>query len=141
MKQIIRRSIERKLAEGGSGFSRAAAAARAGEDMYVSLARWIGTDGCHALFGRARAEAEGSNGALASLKLRTRAVPYIDGIADVAEKYGDAETAEAIESMLVGVSELLGRLIGVDMSNNLIKQSLPDSSRVGGSEPIRGAKG
>ncbi len=109
--------------------------------MYVSLARWIGTDGCHALFGRARAEAEGSNGALAALTLRPRATPYIDGVAEIVVKYGEAETAKAIESMLIAVTEVLGRLIGADMAANLIQQSLPEPSQKDDSEQIRGAHG
>jgi len=41
--------------------------------------------------------------------------------------YGDAATAEGLESMLVRLVELLGRLIGDDMAVKLIEQSLAPS--------------
>ena len=97
--------------------------------MAASLSRWIGIDGCHALFSRAKSEAESSHAALGALSLRVRGGQYIEGVAASVEQYGDAETAEGIESMLVGVSELLGRLVGPDMAKNLIEQSLPDSAQ------------
>jgi hypothetical protein len=37
---------------------------------------------------------------------------------------GDPETAEALESMLIRLVELLGRLIGDDMAIKLIERSL-----------------
>jgi hypothetical protein len=41
--------------------------------------------------------------------------------------HGDAATAEALESMLVRLVELLGRLIGDDMAMKLIERSLAAS--------------
>jgi hypothetical protein len=38
--------------------------------------------------------------------------------------YGDAGTAEALESMVVRLLELLGRLIGDDMATKLVGRSL-----------------
>jgi hypothetical protein len=43
--------------------------------------------------------------------------------------HGDAATAEALESMLVRLIELLGRLIGDDMAMKLIQRSLAASER------------
>jgi hypothetical protein len=43
--------------------------------------------------------------------------------------HGDAATAEAFESMLVHLVELLGRLIGDDMATKLIERSLGVSER------------
>ncbi len=43
--------------------------------------------------------------------------------------HGDAATAEALESMLVHLVELLGRLIGDDMATKLIERSLGVSER------------
>jgi hypothetical protein len=42
--------------------------------------------------------------------------------------HGDAPTAEALESMLVRLVELLGRLIGEDMAMKLIERSLATSN-------------
>jgi len=41
--------------------------------------------------------------------------------------YGDAATAEGLESMLVRLVELLGRLIGDGMAVKLIEQNLASS--------------
>jgi hypothetical protein len=38
--------------------------------------------------------------------------------------HGDAATAQALESMLVHLVELLGRLIGDDMATRLIERSM-----------------
>jgi hypothetical protein len=42
---------------------------------------------------------------------------------------GDPETAEALESMLVRLVELLGRLIGDDMAGKLIDRTFGDSEQ------------
>ena len=42
---------------------------------------------------------------------------------------GDAATAEALESMLVHLIQLLGRLIGDDMATKLIERSVGVSER------------
>lgn len=133
---LARRLIDRQRAAGDADVSRASAAALAGEELYESLSRWIGTDGCHALFMRARAHAQGDHPALDVLQVRARARPYVEGVAESVGEYGDTATAAAIESMLEGMIELLGRLIGVDMATNLIERNLPDSAR-GDAEPAK----
>ena len=52
--------------------------------------------------------------------------------------YGDAASAEALESMLVHLIELLGRLIGDDMADKLIERSFEASKR--GDSPRRGTQ-
>lgn len=42
---------------------------------------------------------------------------------------GDPETAEALESMLIRLVELLGRLIGDDMAGKLIDRTFGDSAQ------------
>ncbi len=128
MKEIIRRSIDRRRAEAGSESAASSAAALAAGDLAAALSRWIGTDGCHALFNRAKSEAEATHPALGGLTLRARAAVYVEGVGAAVEKHGDAATLDGIESMLLGISELLGRLIGADMAKNLIEQGLPDSA-------------
>ena len=51
--------------------------------------------------------------------------------------HGDPATAEALESMLVRLVELLGRLIGDDMSTKLIERTLAPSERGDGSSGDR----
>lgn len=127
MKEIIRRSIDRRRASAGSESAASVAAALATGDLAAGLSKWIGTDGCHALFTRAKAEAEATHPALGALTLRPRAAPYVEGVDGALETYGDAATLDGIESMLLGIVELLGRLIGPDMAKNLIDQGLPDA--------------
>jgi hypothetical protein len=51
--------------------------------------------------------------------------------------HGDPATAEALESMLVRLVELLGRLIGEDMSTKLIERTLAPSGRGDGPSDSR----
>jgi hypothetical protein len=128
-RQIARRLIKNRQPErkGSEGSARAAAAAC--DDLYRELSRWVGLDGCHALFTRALAEARTKSAALDQIQLRPRAEPYIDGVAQSITSRGDAATADALEAMLVHLVELLGRLIGDDMATKLIDQSIAAPGR------------
>jgi hypothetical protein len=66
---------------------------------------------------------------LAQIQLRARSEPYIGGVPETIMAHGDAATAEALESMLVRLVELLGRLIGDDMATKLIERSVGASER------------
>jgi hypothetical protein len=128
-RQSVRRLINgaqaaRKVSDGG-----ARAAAAACDTLYRGLSRWVGTVGCHALFTRALAVARADSDALDEIKLRQGAEPYVDGIQASIESHGDASTADALESVLVHLVELLGRMIGKDMATTLIERSIasPDS--------------
>jgi hypothetical protein len=117
--------------EGADAAARAAVAAC--EQLYLELSRWVGRDGCHALFIRALAEARPEHAALGQIQLRPRSEPYIDGVAETIMAHGDLATAEALESMLARLVELLGRLIGDDMAKTLIDRTLgPSESRDAG---------
>ncbi|MEO8910290.1 MAG: hypothetical protein ABI408_08685 [Gemmatimonadaceae bacterium] len=124
--QLAQRLLERERHTGGADITRSSAAAQAGEELYRALSRWIGSDGCHALFTRARAQEQAENRPLELLQLRPRQDPYISGVDEAKGEYGDEATGVAIESMIVGMIELLGRLIGVDMATNLIERSLSE---------------
>ena len=129
VRHTIRRSIDIRRVAAGADSTASFAAALAAGDLAASLSRWIGIDGCHAVFSRAKSEAESSHAALRVLSLRVRAPQYVEGVGVSVEQYGDTETADGIESMLVGVSELLGRLVGSDMAKTLIEQNLPESAQ------------
>jgi hypothetical protein len=126
-RQIARRLIESRQPEGKGADSRSRAAAAACDDLYRDLSRWVGTDGCHALFTRALAEARIEYSALGEIQLRPRSAPYVDGVAETIMSHGDPATAEGLESMLVRLVELLGRLIGDDMATKLIDRSMAAS--------------
>ena len=128
--QIARRLINsRRSSERAGGDGAARAAATACDYLYRELSRWVGPDGCHALFTRALAEAGAEHPALGQIQLRARSEPYIDGVAEAIMAHGDTATAEALESMVVRLVELLGRLIGDDMATKLIERSFPASER------------
>jgi hypothetical protein len=125
-RELAAKLVDRENRSGDKAATSASAAAFAGDDLYRALSRWIGRDGCHALFARARAQEQPANQALDALKLNPRHEPYITGVDDSIGEYGDGATADAIESMIVGMIELLGRLIGVDMATSLIERSLAE---------------
>ena len=128
-RQIAHRLINSRRSERAGGDTDARAAAAACDHLYRELSRWVGPDGCHALFTRALAQARTEYPALGQIQLRARSEPYIDGVAETIMAHGDAATAEALESMLVRLVELLGRLIGDDMAMKLIERSLAASER------------
>jgi hypothetical protein len=121
---IAHRLIVSSRPDGQSGDSPARTAAAACDRLYRELSRWVGRDGCHALFTRALAQARMEHPALRTIQLHARAEPYIDGVAETIIAQGDPATAEALEAMLVSLVELLGRLIGDDMAMKLIGRSL-----------------
>lgn len=128
-RQIARRLVNARRSERAGGDTAARAAAAACDNLYRELSRWVGPDGCHALFTRALAQARTEYPALEQTQLRARSEPYIDGVAETIMAHGDPATAEALESMLVCMVELLGRLIGDDMAMKLIERSLSASER------------
>jgi hypothetical protein len=79
------------------------------------------------LFMRALAQAQIEHPALAPIQLNAGSELYIDGLASTIMACGDAGTADALESMLVRLLELLDRLIGDDMAAKLIGRSLAPS--------------
>jgi hypothetical protein len=128
--------IDRRRAEPGAADGEARAAASACNDLYRGLSRWVGPDGCHALFARALAEARTEHPALMQIQLRARSEPYLDGVAETIMAHGEAATGAGLESMLVRLIALLGRLIGDEMATKLIEQSLAASER-GAATPER----
>ena len=128
-REIARRLIDSRRQQRTGADTDARAAASACDHLYRELSRWVGVDGCHALFTRALAQARAEHPALSQIQLHARSEPYIDGVAATIMAHGDAATAEALESMLVRLVELLGRLIGDDMAMKLIERSLAASER------------
>ena len=100
------------------------AARAACDNLYWELSRWLGFDGCHALFARALAQARVEHPALSSITLRVRSDPYVEGVSASIAANGDDRVAAALEAMLIDVVDLLGRIIGDDMAAKLIEQSI-----------------
>jgi hypothetical protein len=131
-RQLARRLIEARRSEGSDGGTPARAAADASDSLFRELSRWVGLDGCYALFSRALSQAQTDYPALEQIQISARSQPHIDGVAETIMARGDPATAEGIEFMLERLVQLLGRLIGDDMATKLIERSLvapePDSS-------------
>jgi hypothetical protein len=123
-RQLARRLIDGDRAEGSASPDAAHSAADAFERLYQALARWVGLDGSHALFMRALAQARAEHSLLGTIQFHARSTPYLEGVTETIHQHGGQETADALESMLVILIELLGRLIGDDMARNLIERGL-----------------
>jgi hypothetical protein len=65
------------------------------------------------------------------VNLHPRSDPYVDGVAEAIMAQGDPATAEALESMIIRLVELLARLVGEDMAIMLIDRNLEPSSSGG----------
>ena len=122
--QLARRLIEARRSERSDGDTPARAAAGASERLFRELSRWVGLDGCYALFSRALSQAQTDYPALRKIQISARSQPHIDGVAETIMARGDPAAAEGIEFMLERLVELLGRLIGDDMAKKLIERSL-----------------
>jgi hypothetical protein len=103
--------------------SRANKAANACNHLHNALSRWVGRDGCHALFVRALAEARAEHALLEEIALRPGAEPYVEGVGQIIITHGDDAAAKGLETMLIALFELLARLIGDDMATKLIDQA------------------
>lgn len=124
------REIARRLVESrGPELVGARSAAGACDQLYRELSRWVGADGCHALFTRALAQATTDFPALGRIQLRARSEPYLEGVSEAIKAHGDDKTAEALQALLVRLVDLLGRLIGDDMATKLIDRSVTASTR------------
>lgn len=127
-RELARRLIDRARVENAGSLDPAQLAAATLDRLYQDLAIWVGLDGCHALFTRALAEARLKYPLLETIQLHARSSPYLEGVEETIEQHGAGETAEALESMLVTLIELMGRLIGDDMATNLIERGFADSA-------------
>ncbi len=127
--KLARELIDSEQVAGDEVLARATVASHAADKLHAALSRWIGRDGCHALFQRAQTQVADQHPALEEMQLRVREEPYVSSVKESIESFGDSATATAIEAMLAATISLLGRLIGDDMANNLIERSIPQYER------------
>jgi hypothetical protein len=107
-----------------AGHETTAAADRVCRRVSDELSRWVGTDGCRALFARALATAQGAgHPALDMVRTSARSVYCLDGLTESATRLGDAAASEGAAAILAALIDLLGRLIGDDMALNLLETS------------------
>jgi hypothetical protein len=103
----------------------AVAADRVCRRVSDELARWIGNDGCRALFGRAlaTAQADGAHPALDMVRISAGSAYCLDGLTESAARHGVPAATDGAAAVLAALIELLGHLIGDDMALNLLEQS------------------
>jgi len=127
-RQLAHRLIDAGRAKAISSSDRALFAAAAFDQLYQDLARWVGFDGCHALFTRALAQSREEHPSLSTIQLFPRSTPYVLGVTETVAQNGSAKAADALEATLVSLIDLLGRLIGEEMTTNLIERGLAESA-------------
>jgi len=117
----LARQSEREFAGRADG-----AAATALHALSAELARWLGAGGCEAVLTRALGQARAAHPMLADVGLASDPLPRLEGLDEAVQAHGAAEMAAGLEAMLVAIFELLGRLIGDDLSTKLVELSMSD---------------
>lgn len=130
VRELTRRLVAREAAQGDAP-DIAAAAYAACERAYRALSRWLGANGSHALFTRALAQTQAEHLLLRDIRVRTRSESGLEGVTESIQVHGAAAVAAGLESLLVALLELLGRLLGEDMAARLVEQSVPNHTRDG----------
>jgi hypothetical protein len=131
--EVVSRLIARE-SSGTADPNPAAIAATVLQHISADLSRFIGSDGCHALLLRAHAHAHEVHPALKNISISAQPNLSVHGVPESIQSHGAAEIAAGLESTLVAVIELLGRLIGDELAMKLVEQNsadvaLPDKQR------------
>lgn len=129
MQELTRRLVAREATQGDAPDVAAAAVHAACERAYQTLSRWLGATGSYELFTRALAHAQVEHPLLRDIRLRTHSESGLEGVAESIQVHGVAAVAAGLESLLVALIELLGRLVGDDMAARLIEQGIPNPAR------------
>jgi len=133
---LARRLIEREAVAHpapGIGASAAHRAQLACERVCRELSRWMGKTGCFTLFNRAVAKIRVVHTSLGEISIRTSEDPYLNGVGQAVEAHGEGPVAAALESVLTEVLELLGRLVGDDLTARILEQNEMNAAHDDGS--------
>lgn len=85
----------------------------------------MGDDGCIALMGRAFARIAWEHPASQTIRGRTDTHIPAANLNTSIEAHGAVATATAVEALLTALHEILGRIIGEDMSKRIIDHEAP----------------
>ncbi|GJG85519.1 hypothetical protein tb265_07000 [Gemmatimonadetes bacterium T265] len=107
----------------------AVAPARVLDTMGETLARWFGPYGYHALLTRALVQARAAHPALAAVRVRAPLTPVLDGLPDAAHAHGGPAVTAGVAAVIAGVADLLGRVIGDDMTRHLLEPPMDRATR------------
>jgi hypothetical protein len=134
--QIARRVLARDAASGKGGEPKTVGAALQRTCLRVSenLRDSMGEDGCAALLARALARTEADHPVLRNIRRGNDGNIHLDGVVASVEAHGVAVVAAATEALLAALVDILGRLIGEDMTIRLIDRDAPRSPPDGGAQ-------
>jgi hypothetical protein len=94
----------------------------------LELSRWVGAVGCHALLTRALSRAVPNHRALANVQVVSHSAPVLEGVDESVEANGESAVAAGLSTTLVQLFELLGRLIGNDLTLKLAERITADDT-------------
>ena len=135
------RGTARQLWHTIAGDARTPEAVAAGADrlwngLSIRLGRWIGASGYHALLNRALAIARSEHSCLHDLSCGGGEAAMV---ATTARAHGAGEVAESMVTVATVLIDLLGRIVGEDMSIHLVNQVTAPSPHGNGENPARGS--
>ncbi|MEX2283843.1 MAG: hypothetical protein WEE89_15265 [Gemmatimonadota bacterium] len=88
----------------------------------TELSNWVGPDGCSALLLRACTRASQDHPALSSITIVSHSAPVLTGIPESVQAYSAPAVRAGLTATLVELFELLGRVIGNDLTIRLAEQ-------------------
>ena len=97
--------------------------------VFASVRQSMGVDGCSALFGRAFARTEWRHPAVRTIRGEADSDIPLHALVSAVEAHGAAATANAVDAVLAALHEILGRIIGEDMSKRIIDHDAQSSAR------------
>lgn len=102
--------------------------------VFASIRKSMGVDGCGALVGRAYTRAQWKHPAARTIRGDTDSDIGLPAILSAIEVHGGAATASAVDAVLSSLHEILGRLIGEDMSKRIIDHDVSPAGDEAGTE-------
>lgn len=100
------------------------AAVVACEHCYRALTRSIGRSSAYAIMSRALLQTQSESPILDQIVIDRESDHALTGIAEVIQLRGAPQVSAALQSMLEHAFELLGRLVGPDIVNQLVTQNI-----------------
>lgn len=101
-----------------------ARAERLWEVLGAALDAWCGPFAYHALLTRALAQARPTHLPLAALRVTLPAAPQLEGLGVIAAAGGDVAIADATQTLLVALIDLLTSVIGEQMALDTVSRAL-----------------
>ncbi len=99
----------------------------------VELSNWVGPDGCSALLLRACTRASQDHPALSGITVVSHSAPVLTGVPESVQASGAPAVMTALTATLIELFDLLGRVIGNDLTMRLAEQitagEAPDAER------------